>query len=115
MKPESQEYEGHRIEIRDREGKFELLIDNIPIKYGQMHHGMYFLHDYAFDHTNDLMELARRYVVYRDKPIASAAVSGPKKREGSNMSSPKNYRDTHDGRKRPFRPGTLSTQVGGAG
>ncbi len=67
MKPESQEYEGHRIEIRESEDRFELLIDNIPIRYGQTHTGMYFLHAYAFDHTDDLMELARRYVVYRDK------------------------------------------------
>ena len=67
MKQEHQEYEGHRIEIREREGKFELLIDNVPIRYGQMHNGMYFLHAYAFDHTDDLMELARRFVDYRRK------------------------------------------------
>ncbi len=67
MKPECQEYEGHRIEIREREGKFVLLIDNIPIRYGQMHNGMYFLHDYAYDHTDNLMELARMFVDYRRK------------------------------------------------
>ena len=67
MKPECQEYEGHRIDLREREGKLELLIDNIPIRYGQMHNGMYFLHDYAFDHTDNLMELARRFVDYRRK------------------------------------------------
>lgn len=67
MKPECQEYEGHRIDIREREGKLELLVDNIPIRYGQMHNGMYFLHNYAFDHTDNLMELARRFVDYRRK------------------------------------------------
>lgn len=67
MKPECLEYEGHRIENREREGKLELLIDNIRIRYGQMHNGMYFLHDYAYDHTDNLMELARRFVDYRRK------------------------------------------------
>ncbi|SEP27626.1 hypothetical protein [Nitrosovibrio sp. Nv6] len=65
--PECQEYEGHSIELRERKGKLELLIDNVPIRYGQMHNGMYFLHEYAFDHTHDLMELARRFVDYRRK------------------------------------------------
>ena len=67
MKPGSEEYEGHRIEVRERGDKMELVIDGIPIRYGQMHDGMYALHDYAFDHSHDLMELARRYVIYRDK------------------------------------------------
>jgi hypothetical protein len=65
-----EDYEGHRIEIRKGRKKMELIIDGIPIRYGQMHDGMYFLHDYAFDHTHDLMELARRYVVYRDRANA---------------------------------------------
>jgi hypothetical protein len=29
-----QEYWGHRIELREREGKPQLLIDNAPVRYG---------------------------------------------------------------------------------
>jgi len=71
MKPECQEYEGHTIELREREGKLELLIDNIPVRYGQHqagHHlGMYFLHEYAFDPTDNLIELAQKFINYRHK------------------------------------------------
>ena len=67
MKPECQEYEGHAIELRKHAGKIELLIDNLPIRYGQMHNGMYFLHDYAYDHAENLMELAQKFIDYRRK------------------------------------------------
>lgn len=65
MKPEDQTYEGHRIEVRQRGGKSELLIDGISVAYGQLPNGLFFLHDYAYDWNADLMELARRYVTYR--------------------------------------------------
>jgi len=65
MKPEEQTYEGHRIEVRQRRDKSELLIDGVPVAYGQLPNGLFFLHDYAFDWNADLMELARRYVAYR--------------------------------------------------
>ena len=65
MKPESQDYEGHRLEIRGSGEKAELLIDNVPVAYGRLPNGKFFLKDYAFDWTDDLMELARRYVSYR--------------------------------------------------
>jgi hypothetical protein len=65
MNPEYEQYEGHRIEIRGRGEKSELLIDNVPVKHGRLPNGKYFLDDYAFDWTDDLMELARRYVSYR--------------------------------------------------
>jgi hypothetical protein len=64
-KPESHEYEGHRIEIRGRDDKPELLIDNIPVAYGRFPNGKFFLDDYAYDWTDDLRELARRYIDYR--------------------------------------------------
>jgi hypothetical protein len=67
MNPESQEYEGHLIELREREGKPELLIDNIPVRYGQLPNGQYFLHDYAYDWTDNVMELAQRFINYRRK------------------------------------------------
>jgi hypothetical protein len=65
MKPEYQEHEGHRIEIRERQGKSELLIDNVPVAYGRLPNGKLFLDDYAYDWTDDLLELARRYITYR--------------------------------------------------
>jgi hypothetical protein len=65
MKPGYQEHEGHRIEIRERQGKVELLIDNRPIRYGRLPTGKFFLEDYAYDWQDDLFELARRYVSYR--------------------------------------------------
>lgn len=67
MKHEREEYQGHVISLREVEGKLELYIDNMPVRYGQLANGKYFLHDYAFDWTEDLIELARRYIDYRRK------------------------------------------------
>jgi hypothetical protein len=67
MKPESHEYEGHKIEFREREGKRELLIDNKAVRYGQLPNGKYFLRDYAYDWSDDLVEVARRYIKYRQR------------------------------------------------
>lgn len=65
MKQERQVYDGHAIEVRVREGKPELLIDNVPVRYGQLPNGEYFLHDYAYDWTDDLIELAQRFINHR--------------------------------------------------
>jgi hypothetical protein len=67
MKPEYQEYEGHNVELREREGKPELLIDDVPIRYGQLPDGSYFLHEYAYDWTDTLMDLARRFIDYQSR------------------------------------------------
>jgi hypothetical protein len=80
MQPERQEYKGHRIELRPREGREEsrareaereeereLLIDDQPVRYGQLPDGLYALEEYAFDWTDNLMDLARRYIDYRDR------------------------------------------------
>ncbi len=67
MKSDNQKHEGHYIELRKGDGNTKLFIDNVPIRYGHMHNGMYFLHDYAYDHTDSLMDLARKYVDYRNK------------------------------------------------
>ncbi|PZS40455.1 MAG: twin-arginine translocation pathway signal protein [Pseudonocardiales bacterium] len=67
MKPERQEYEGHPIELREREGEFELRIDDVPVGYGQHPDGMYFLHEYAYDPTDNLMGLAQKFINYRSK------------------------------------------------
>ena len=79
MEAKSEEYKGHRIELRSRQdeallaregegsGEPELLIDDEPIRYGQLPDGSYALHDYAYDWTDDLIELAKRFVDYRAK------------------------------------------------
>ena len=85
MEPERHEYKGHRIELRPREGReevrareaergedlelrdLELLIDEQPVRFGQLPDGRYALHEYAFDWTDNLMELARRYIDYRER------------------------------------------------
>jgi hypothetical protein len=79
MKPSYQEHEGHRIEIRERRGTFELLIDDAPVPYGRFPTGEFFLNDYAYDWQDDLLELARRYVSYRRRV---AAIQAGKREKG---------------------------------
>ena len=80
MEPERQEYKGHRIELRAREGReelrareaereeeLELLIDDEPVRYGQLPDGRYALEEYAYDWTDNLMDLARRFIDYRER------------------------------------------------
>jgi hypothetical protein len=85
MEPERHEYKGHRIELRPHEGReevrareaelgddlelqdLELLIDEQPVRFGQLPDGRYALEEYAFDWTDDLMELARRFIDYRER------------------------------------------------
>jgi hypothetical protein len=77
MEPERQEeYKGHRIELHAREAlhsarevepqeELELLIDDTPVRYGQLPDGRYFLHEYAYDWRDDLMDLARGFIDYQ--------------------------------------------------
>jgi hypothetical protein len=65
MKAIRDEYNGHRIELRQRKGERELLIDNQVIRYGELPGGLFFLYDYAYDWRPDLQDLARRYIDYR--------------------------------------------------
>ena len=79
MEPERQEYKGHRIELRpredvelradqaEREEELELLIDDQPVRYGQLPDGRYALHEYAYDWRDNLMDLARRFIDYRER------------------------------------------------
>lgn len=79
MEPERQEYKGHRIELRaraadelrarevEREAKPELLIDDQPVRYGQLPNGSYALHEYAYDWHDNLIDLAKRFIDYRDR------------------------------------------------
>jgi hypothetical protein len=87
MEPERQEYKGHRIELRPRDlGReeemraraaereedlqlqgLELRIDEQPVRFGQLPDGRYALEEYAFDWRDDLMDLAQRYIDYRER------------------------------------------------
>jgi hypothetical protein len=79
MEPAREEYKGHRIELRargadelrareaEREEELELLIDGEPVRYGRLPDGQYALHEYAYDWSDDLMDLARRLIDYRDR------------------------------------------------
>lgn len=72
MEPEHREYEykGHRIELRAREAEPELLIDDVPVRHGQLPDGKYFLHEYAYDWRDNLMDLAQRFIDYRERADA---------------------------------------------
>jgi hypothetical protein len=79
VEPERHEYKAHRIELRqregreeragaaEREGELELLIDDESVRYSQLPDGRYALEDYAYDWTDDLMDLAQRFIDYRDR------------------------------------------------
>jgi hypothetical protein len=82
MEPEREEYKGHRIELRPREEvrareaeraddlelhDLELYIDEQPVRYRQMPDGSYALEEYAYDWQDDLMDLARRFIDYRER------------------------------------------------
>jgi hypothetical protein len=77
MEPERQEYKGHQIELRAREGlrtreaeretELDLFIDDQPVSYGQLPDGRYALEEYAFDWRDNLMDLARGFIDYRNK------------------------------------------------
>jgi len=79
MEPESQDYKGHHIELRarasdlrtfeaelEREPELELIIDDKPIKYGQLPDGSYALQEYAYDWHNNLIDLAKKFVDYQE-------------------------------------------------
>jgi hypothetical protein len=76
MEPQRHEYKGHSIELRARgervaaaegEEELELLIDDESVRYGRLPDGSYALEEYAYDWTDDLMDLAQRYIDYRDR------------------------------------------------
>lgn len=76
MEPERRQYKGHRIEVRARrarrpsrarEAQPELLIDDQPVRYGRLPDGSYAIHEYAYDWHDDLIELAKKFIDYRDR------------------------------------------------
>jgi hypothetical protein len=79
MQPERHTYKGHSVELHRRRddaattreaesgAQPELLIDGQPVRYGQLPDGSYALHEYAYDWDEDLIDLARRFIDYRDQ------------------------------------------------
>ena len=70
MEPESQNYKDHQIEIRprdDRDREGILLLDGTSLAYGRLDDGQYYLKDYAYEWSDDLVDLARRYVNYLER------------------------------------------------
>jgi len=69
MTTENRVYKGHEIRISDgeQEQEPELLIDGTQVSYGQMPDGRYFLDDYAFDWSADLMDLACKWIDYKER------------------------------------------------
>jgi hypothetical protein len=76
------EHEGHAIDIKERKGRpSELIIDGKPLRYRQLPDGRYFLDEYAYDWTDDLVDLARRYLDYKARIKAGAGSHGTKGRK----------------------------------
>jgi hypothetical protein len=78
MKPERREYRGHRIELRPPDDEslrasatpeetLELLIDDEPIRHGRFPDGLFFLEDYAYDWSDDLLDVATKLIDYRQR------------------------------------------------
>lgn len=84
MEPDRHEYRAHVIELRQRppgespgrEAKgdedLELVIDGRTVGYGRLPDGTYFLEEYAYDWTDDLVELAHRFVDHRARTESRA-------------------------------------------
>jgi hypothetical protein len=51
----------------------------VPVRYGRLPDGSYFLDDYAYDWSDDLVEVARRYIDYRERSAKARASQKPRK------------------------------------
>lgn len=79
MEPERHNYKGHLIELRasddeelhareeGEEALLELFIDEEQVHYSKLPDGSYFLPQYAYDWTEDVIDLARRFIDYHDR------------------------------------------------
>lgn len=72
MVPQPQEHKGRRVELQTpASDERVLLVDGEPVPYGRFPDGQYFLREYAYDWSDDLMELATRWIDYRDRVDAA--------------------------------------------
>ena len=80
---ETEDYRGHRITLDDpapaeegiAESRRELRIDDQPVRYGRLPGGEFFLHDYAYDWTGDVVDLAKRFIDHQKR--AGEATADP--------------------------------------
>jgi hypothetical protein len=64
---ETVKHEGHTIGLVEDESELSLLIDGEPFRWGRFSEdGQFFLYRYAYDPDDSLVEVAKRYVTYRD-------------------------------------------------
>ena len=80
MKKGNQDYKGRKIDLKVEGDRPQLIIDGRRMRLGELPGGLYFLHEYAYDWTDDPVELGRRYVDYRAKVDANRR--GRQTREG---------------------------------
>ena len=67
MTQETVKHEGHTIALVEDEAELSLLIDGEPVRWGRFSgDGQFFLYRYAYDPDDSLVEVAKRYVTYRD-------------------------------------------------
>jgi len=83
MKPQRTKFGEHVIEVRDGIGKPELRIDDALMRYGTLASGRFFLYNYAYDPSDDLTTLARKYLRYREKQakLASSRAAAGNRRD----------------------------------
>lgn len=62
---ESTVYKNRLIERVARGGEIELVMDGALVPYGRHPDGMYILHDYAYDPSSNLIDLAKRWIDYQ--------------------------------------------------
>ncbi len=60
-----EEIRGHTVEVSGAEERPELHIDGRRVRYGRLPGGLYFLHEYAYDWSEDLLEVTRRYLDHK--------------------------------------------------
>lgn len=77
MRPESTEYKSHRIAVVKEGDKLVPVLDGRRLRYGQFPDGLYYLEDYAFDWSEDLEELVRKYVDHLDRAKKTSAKAVP--------------------------------------
>lgn len=81
MKPKAEKYGGSSIELREEKGEQMLMVNGEQLRYGRLPDGKYFLHDYAYDWTDDLMELGKKYIDYKAKAEKARPESEARQKE----------------------------------
>jgi hypothetical protein len=82
VRPERRSYHGRAIELRRRrfelDAEPELLVDDEPVPYGRLPDGQYYLHEYAYDWRDSLLDLTPRFIDYLTRADEVRRASGRK-------------------------------------